>query len=523
MATLNELKQRKNTGIVDNPDSLKVLSKDELRKIAPSKEDNSAKDLMNEQLNDIDKILEQEMSQVENAQDKFYTENEDALQDAIFDAPVEDIDAGILAGEDAENALKEAFTNAVETIEEDPSIKAGVDAVNNAGNSEINSEDMEDLLSELDDDIFDEEDEEDEVDIDESQDDDDEEDEEKAQEEQKQMLKDMQSQITEAIKPINNVVDLRSFTVSKKPKRAAKVLEEVHTKPTATWVLLDSGVPFVCSALGAVEIENLDPSKTNAQNNRITALKQMYGTLFSHYESADKPKSLEEWLKTISYADQDNLIFGYYKATFGLSNLITYACEKCKNVKVQNVPIEKCIKYKDDETKEMVAKILNGDPTYRGTFKTKRIQVSDNMVVDIKNPSIYNIVFEFGILNAEFTNKFADVLGVVGYIDAIYEIDREAGQLIPIEIKEDPKNLTKSVKRRIRAKVQLLRNLTSDQYNILTTEIADVARNSDKITYCQPEYTCEKCGNKIEESVMSAQEMLFMRHQLALIKTLSVE
>ena len=36
-------------------------------------------------------------------------------------------------------------------------------------------------------------------------------------------------------------------------------------------------------------------------------------------------------------------------------------------------------------------------------------------------------------------------------------------------------------------------------------------------------YTCEKCGNVIEETEMTAQEMLFMRHQLALVKTLSIE
>ena len=127
------------------------------------------------------------------------------------------------------------------------------------------------------------------------------------------------------------------------------------------------------------------------------------------------------------------------------------------------------------------------------------------------------------MLDADFTSKFANVLGTVGYIEDIYEIDTVNNQLIPIKIKEDPKNIAKSVKRRIRAKVQILRTLTPDQYNILIGKIADISKNADRITYCQPAYKCEKCGNEIAETEMTAQELLFIRHQLALIKTLSVE
>ena len=250
----------------------------------------------------------------------------------------------------------------------------------------------------------------------------------------------------------------------------------------------------------------------------------MYGTLFRHYVSPNKPATLEEWLKTISFSDQDNLIFGYYKATFGQSNLITYACDKCKEVKIKNVPIEDCIKYNNDETKEEVENILKfGDPTYKPTIKSKLVQVSDTLAVSIKNPSIYNIVFEFGVLDADFTSKFADVLGTVGFIEDMYEIDVYNHQLIPIKVKEDPKNLTKSVKRRIRSKVEILKGLTPDQYNILLSEIAEQSKNSSRISYRQPEYTCEKCGNKIEEVEMTAQNLLFTRHQLALIKNLSIE
>lgn len=525
MPTLSELKQKKDSGFVDNPESLKTISRDQLSKIAPPKEDSGAKEILDQELGYIDKLLQSEMENVNKKEEQYYQEKEEELQDVIFDAPVEDIDMGIISGEAADKELAEAFNNAVTSVKEDPSIKAGVEAVSNVGNTEVENEDMDDLLNELDnDDEFDFDDDEDDIDISEDDEDEDDDEDEEQEEEQRQMLKDMQHQISDAIKPFNNAIDLKSFKIATKPKSAQKILEETTTGPTAEWVLLDSKQPFTCSALGAVEIENLDPNRTNSQNGRITALKQMYGTLFSHYMSPNKPKSLEEWVKTISYSDQDNLLFGYYKATFGLSNLITYACEKCKTVKVKDVPIDKCVKYADEETKKEVENILKyGDSTHKGKIISELVQVSDKLAVSIRNPSIYTIVFEFGVLDPDFTNKFANVLGTVGYIEDIYEIDTVNGTLIPITVKEDKKNMTKTVKRKIRAKVQILRTLTPDQYNILTGKIAEIAKNADRITYCQPEYKCEKCGNEIAETVMTAQEMLFIRHQLALIQTLSVE
>lgn len=528
MATLEELRQKKESGVVNNPDSLRTLSKEDLKKIMPNtagEGDTPTKIIQNE-MNDLDAFLNTRMSSADKSKEEFVEKNKEEFDSAIFDTEIENFDNGTMNSEEIDKSLAEAYNNAVKNIKEDPNIKAGVEAVTNVGKNTTTtteSADMEDLLKELDDDD-DFDDDQDKSDISELDEDDDIDDEDNEREDQKKMLKDMQDQIGTVLKPFDNIIDLKSFTISTKPKSAKKVLEEVSVGPTATWVLLDSKTPFTCTALGAIEIENLDPNKTEAKNGRIDALKQMYGTLYRHYVSPNKPKTLEEWVKTISYTDQDNLIFGYYKATFGDANYITYACEKCKEVKVENVPIEKCIKYSTEETKQEVENILKyGDPTHKSEIKAKLVQVSDKLAVSIKNPSIYNIVFEFGVLDSEFTNKFADVLGVAGYIEDIYEIDVYERKLIPIKVKEDSKNLTKSVKRRIRSKVEILKTLKPDQYNILTSEIANIAKNAERISYCQPEYECKKCKTKIAEAEMSAQQMLFIRHQLALIKTLSIE
>lgn len=524
MATLSDLKQKKESGFVENPESLKTLSHEDLKKLMPNKQENTGLELLNKEFSDIDNDIlsriEEDNRRMEEAQVTIESEYEE-IEDTIFDVAVEDIDNGFYTPDEANAMIKDAFNIVTDTIKNDENIQAGVQAVSNVTEEIPEDIDMDDLLNELD--IDDDFEEDETADIVEFEDDDDDDTDNKEVNEKK-MIKEMQAQMEDIIKPFNNVIDLKKFTISTKARSVSKVLETIEPGPTATWVLLDSNRSFTCTALGAVEIENLDPTKTNAQNGRIDALKQMYGTLFRHYTSPNKPSTLEQWVKTISYSDHDNLIFGFYKATFGDSNLITYACNECNEVKIKNVPIDDCIKYKDEATKAEVFHILKyGDPTHRDTIKAHLIQVSDTLAVSIKSPSIYNIVFEFGVLDAEFTRKFADVLGIVGYIEDIYVIDVAKQELIPVRVKEDPSDITKSVKRRIRSKVEILKGLTPDQYQILAGEISKISMNAERISYCQPEYTCEKCGNVFKEVEMTAQEMLFIRHQLALVKNLSIE
>ena len=526
--TLSDLKQKKESGFVQDPESLQTLSPEDLRKIAPKKEDtDEGSKLFLEELNSLDTDLIDRQTSSQKQIDEAYDKIDAEVEDAIFDANIEDADT--MSQEETDAMLAKVYSEAAQAIKEDENIQAGVRAVESVKTNPVTPENMEidDLLKELDEDDKFDSDDDDIKDISEFSEDENiefEDEEESDEDTDKEMIKSIQNQVETIIKPFNNIIDLKSFSISTKARSATKVLKNIEPGPTATWVLLDSKTPFTCTALGAVEIQNLDPNKLNQQNGRIDALKQMYGTLFRHYASPNKPEHLEQWVKTISYSDHDNLIFGYYKATFGDANLITYACEKCKEVKIEDVPIENCVKYKDEATKEEVQHILKyGDPTHKSKIEGKLIQISDTLAAYIKSPSIYNIVFEFGVLDAEFTNKFADVLGTVGYIEDFYEIDVENQQLIPVKVKEDPTNITKSVKRRIRYKVEILKGLTPDQYQILTTEIAKLSQNAERISYCQPEYKCKQCEHVIPETEMSAQEMLFIRHQLALIKSLSLE
>lgn len=142
MPTLSELKQ-KESGFVNNPENLQVLSKEDLRKIAPPKEEtNSGQEFFNNEMDDLSADLNERMQADEEQYEEEYKKNEEIIEDAVFDAPVEDIDTGLMTEEEADKALSDAFKNAVSAIEEDPNVKAGIEAVESVGKNTVAPENM---------------------------------------------------------------------------------------------------------------------------------------------------------------------------------------------------------------------------------------------------------------------------------------------------------------------------------------------------------------------------------------------
>lgn len=503
MATLADLKQKKESENNDKVvvtetkmDNLVPLSKDDLKKLRPNKEE-ERKDMLSQDLGLLDEMI---------ANEQLAAEEQIAKRNAALK---EEEDSAMF---DEDDYVQESSSIGNVESKEIVEVK-DINLDSDFNDEEDEDDDTADLsnIDELDSFLTDDEDE----DI---QDDD--EDEDKDTEKLISSIKNQLKVTKEPFKPLN----LSNFKISSKTKSTADMLKDIPKLNTASWVLMDSGKPFTCSALGAIEIQNIHPEIRNKQYGAIESLKVLYGVLFKHFESPNKPSTIEEWVKAIAYNDLDNIFFGMYKATFGKSNLITYQCNNCKEVKIKNVPLEECIKYYDNNAKDEVERILKyGDSTFENKIISNLIQLSDTLAVSVKSPSIYNIIFELSTIDEKFLNKYASVLSVTTFIENIYEIDSVNSSLIPITIKEDPKNITKSVKRRIRAKVELLKNLTSEQYDILLAEINSIDKHASSIQYIQPEHKCEKCGNVIAEVQTTAESMLFTRHQLALMKNSSVE
>lgn len=331
--------------------------------------------------------------------------------------------------------------------------------------------------------------------------------------------------VSSNIKPIhdNKIIDFATFTISQKPVSITKALqrEAAPILKKADWILWTAKRSFSMSELSGPEIEKMDIRNTN--RNRINALKDLYRVFYDHIIDANKAPTFEAWLKVTPFLDVQHLYFAAYMASFGPDNAVPYTCSDtdCNEVFIQNVPFGKMVAYKDDEVKAKAEQLLNTDTTSNtDEYEVQLLQVSDEFVVALKTPSIFNVVFENAALPEADSTKYADLLSVISYIDNIYAINRETNSLEPIDTRPDHNNATKSVRNKVKAYYTILKKLTSDQYYNLAGRIKNIQDPAADITYKMPEVTCPKCGKLIPEVPQSASDLLFTRHQLVAINSI---
>ena len=114
---------------------------------------------------------------------------------------------------------------------------------------------------------------------------------------------------------------------------------------------------------------------------------------------------------------------------------------------------------------------------------------------------------------------------ILTYVDCVYKINRETNELVLVDT-SPTKDKKLTYQRRLKVFATIIKSLTSDQLQALQVESDkyDSAKLDDngnvvkKITYMYPKQSCPKCGKEIPEQEMAPDSMLFMRHQLGLMK-----
>lgn len=332
--------------------------------------------------------------------------------------------------------------------------------------------------------------------------------------------------------PVIKKVDLSTYTIAAKPINAAKVINEIKTKAIecADGVLWHTKRAVRMSSWAPMEIQSIDPARIrNGNYNKY--IENKLRLIYDHIVDANKPATFEAWAMITPNTVIDDYMFTAYKATFGLTNILTYSCdnEECNNVFMEPVPIHSMIKFTSDEVKEQYMKILhegNTDSTGDHTYPVDLYQISDEYVVGLKTPSVYNVYIEPTLVPQEFNSKYEDRLLLLSYIDNIYKIDETNHQLIRIDTKPVKTDKSLTYKRRIKTFDTILKSLTSDQLMTLSTytdkydggKLNDDGELVTDVTYIYPERICTKCGKKIKEQVVNPDNMLFTRHQLGLMK-----
>lgn len=336
------------------------------------------------------------------------------------------------------------------------------------------------------------------------------------EEKQEERLRKIRKVVAAKINPYDNAVDLSKFTISKKSINASKVINMAPVKEdTADWALYSSKQHITMRALNGSEIQKMDT--TSNSRSTLNAYKEIYRIIYDHIVMDDKP-GFESWLKTTRYSDDDDIFFAAYMATFNRNHSIPFTCpdEKCNEVFMEDINFSDLVKYKDDEVKKEVEFIRNHNTNIiPNSYETELVQISDDYVVALRNPSLYHVLFEPRILSQELIEKYRDLIGLLSYIDSIYYIDKENNELIEIDTKPDPRNAAKTAVRRYKEYYKILSTLTSDQQAVLDRAVFKIDEDNNKVSYILPEVTCPKCGKVIPASETTPITLLFMRHRVA--------
>lgn len=336
-----------------------------------------------------------------------------------------------------------------------------------------------------------------------------------------ELLKHLQKIATEKFKPISTRLDISSFTINVKPTTNTKFLQQQQVR-SAKWVLpAQESVVHMKQYLGT-ELEDL--REYSADNTSISSLTKKYRSIYDHIVSP-KPSTFEAWLKATPYQDIDHYFFAIYIASFKDSNYIPVDCQNrsCNETFLtDDVPIMDMIKFDSNEAKKKFEKIYHDESTManpKGLYVSEVVPLSYKIAVGFKEPSIYSLM-EVASLDDAFKDKYSSIIDLVPYIDTLYLINMDTQSLDPVGYKVYADNAVKTVKSKIQKFDSVLKVLNVDELNPMNAYIRSIAESrSPGFHYIYPQFECPKCKTLSAELEVTAENMVFTRHQLASLVT----
>lgn len=328
--------------------------------------------------------------------------------------------------------------------------------------------------------------------------------------------------LKDKLKPVTKKIDISTFTINKNPTKAFKLFDnKFKEKYIADWYLPNSNKMISMSEFTGAEITKLNPN--NSSRTQLNTARENLHLIWSHIENTNKP-DFENWMKITHISDLEHLYFAIYKASFDGVNTVPYYCTSndCKGVFVKDVDIMDMVEFENEVDKQAFIKnITNGmDSHYTDEelqLDLAAVQITDDIVVSMKMPSIFSAYLEPMYLSKEFIEKNTGIYELIPYIEDIYIINEKDHTLDPIEYTVYKNSVSKTIASKYDTFIYVLKQLTSDQFYTLNTLLRTMNKDNMNVTYCIPEQICPECGHKIEKDKQSALDILFTRHQLAVI------
>lgn len=344
----------------------------------------------------------------------------------------------------------------------------------------------------------------------------------------------LKSLITEKLKPVSKKIDISGFTIAKKGTTSNNILKTESTA-VAKWVLPNTGTVIQMREISGANMELIRANMERQPSDVRGALKIIYDSIVS-----PKPSSFETWLKSTAYADFDNLFMAAYIASFSDANYLPIDCKNktCgKPYLTDNINIMDMVKFvltdeekkkkeEDDNFKGEAEKkfwdLYRSDLVEsKGLYTTEVVPISEHFAIGFREPSIYSVLIENAYFNEEFVRRFAQVIGYLPYIDAIYSIDYANNALIPVEYQTFSNNIAKTARSKVRRYDQVINTFSPDENAMVIVHMNAINTRVNWYSFVIPETTCPNCGNVNPESEEQlASSLLFLRNRLGLLATI---
>lgn len=335
---------------------------------------------------------------------------------------------------------------------------------------------------------------------------------------------------TERLKPASLNLDLSSFTIAKKAKVNANKVYKAYKSKISKWVLFNQKCTIMMKEFSGSELEMLMEYYTESRRS-VDAMRRMFNMIYDHITSA-KPANFETWLKITPYSDIDNYFFAIYIASFNGANYIPIDCgnDKCgKSYVTDNIGImDSMVKFDSEEKKAEFAKIYQSEtpPASKGIYTSEIVPLSYNVAIGFKEPSLWDRL-EIDSIDENTQREFSSIIGLIPYIDNIYEIDMENHDLTPIGYKEFPENAARTRRSKIRKYNTIFGSLTIDEFAPVKAYVSALLdKTSRGVDYVIPETTCPECGHVNPEIPIGqgqVADMVFTRCQLGALVNTSIK
>jgi hypothetical protein len=333
-------------------------------------------------------------------------------------------------------------------------------------------------------------------------------------------LNGLKALISQKIKPVTKKLDLDSFTIARKGTTSNNILQ-TESAAVAKWVLPNTGIVVQMREISGANMELI---RSHLDRSPVPNIRGALKVIYDHIVSP-KPDSFETWMKSVAYADYDNLFMAAYIASFSEANYLPIDCQNtnCRKAYLtDNIDIMSMVKFNNTESENKFWNLYNSDIVNgNGLYVSKVTPISDKFAVAFKEPSLYNTMIESGYFSSDFSNKYSNTIAYLPYIDEIYFIDAVNRSLVPIDYKKYDNNISRTARSKVIRYSNVLNTLNADQNSIITAHVNAINERINWFTYQIPETTCPECGFQNPAITdQTASSLLFLRNRLAVLATI---